>query len=112
MSKQEQLRRVKADNTSGKADARKSWAVVGEKGAVEFWCYPRTDTYEVYGGLEYHARTEKDWASHNDFCQLLDGPCWHTGSSLIVHEHWIPHILPLGDEAIFGALAEYYRDWK
>lgn len=95
---------------------RTIFAVVGERGGMHFWFHEDSDG-EKHGGIEQHSRKPMyDWdrAPSNDKCWLLDGPCWHDGSSLQAEEFWIPLYNATASrggsfEAIFLALEGEYR---
>ena len=104
------------------------WCVVGEHGAVDVWmtdnrgAYPdQNPNYAVYGGVEMHSRTklyDQEKPNHKE-CWLLDGPCWHDGSSLQFQERFVYDNLEDTLDAVeresfdrFYELAEIrYRQW-
>lgn len=93
-----------------KAERRTSFAVIGIKGAIEFWF---TDYQgQKYGGVEQHNREPEDYQKENDpreYCDLLSGKCWHDGSSLYAKEYFIPLYENVGEMAVFRKLeAEYF----
>lgn len=91
------------------------WAVVGEHGAVEFWVMEGSK--ELIGGVEYHHRAPMEYSSnkaepdHAD-CPVLDGPCWHDGTSLWAVEHWIPGYAACGEGWVWDELEHTYRKWS
>jgi len=113
------LKRVDATN-----DKRVLLGVVGVKGGVHFWCeecsahWQKSYGERYCGGVEVHWRNKPEWASRdkpdNDNCWLLEGPCWHDGSSLYADEVAIPkweRCKELDDmEAFWLFLEREYRD--
>ena len=99
---------------------RAEWCVSSELGSVSFWVSEHCEllkerfTDEFYGGVEYHY-TEKtkppymDEAYRHEDCVCNGGVCFHEGTSLWASEHWIPIILPLGDDAIWSELEQNYE---
>lgn len=78
----------------GDSDREKHiWAVVGDQGAMHFWCEYIALVNRHVGGIEVHYRESHEHAEgppDNEDCWLLKGPCWHDGSSLWAEEYWIP----------------------
>ena len=79
------------------AQRRHTWSVVGELMALHFWVRDfGVDEIgcQYSGGLEVHYKSAppymKDDEPSNEHCWLLEGPCWHDGSSLVAEEKWIP----------------------
>ena len=100
---------------------RREWSVIGPYGALSFWCEETTPESrkvlgeEYYGGVEnhYNAVAKPEYlndASHRADCHLVEGGCWHAGTSLWASERWIPYVLPYGNECIFAELEHYYED--
>ena len=92
---------------------RHSFAVVGSKGAVEFWFH--VDDMEC-SGFEKHARSgDGHWLGTPDHpshlnCELLGGPCWHDGTSLWASEFWVPLYKTGGADAIWRELeCDYHQ---
>lgn len=88
---------------------RTDWAVIGERGAVHFWKF---NHHPRLGGVEEHRKEPADYQrgdrpSH-DVCFLLDGPCWHDGSSLYA-DTFFPILENQGEEEIYIKLADEYR---
>ena len=93
---------------------RHIWIVVGARIAVHLWIDDMNkegDHYPRYsGGIELHHRAPphymKDDAPAQPHCDILDGPCWHDGSSLQAEEHWIPmwKAMPHDHDAMLAAL--------
>jgi hypothetical protein len=84
-----------------------TWWIKGESGGIHVWArtaecpgYP----IEWIGGVEVHYANAPDggWfdstAPSQASCWLLDGPCWHDGSSLYFSERIAPR-LPYPDDA-------------
>jgi hypothetical protein len=90
-------------NPSGKQD----WAVTGDKGSISFWV---SKDLLYLGGIEYHARQGQRKVPYSD-CEFNVGNCWHDGSSSWAMQHWIPNILPQGNEAIWNELIKLYESW-
>ena len=91
------------------------WAVVGEHGAVEFHCFNRVlpESRWRVGGFEEHLRKPQHYRGaqsepDHDYCELLDGPCWHDGTSLWASEYWIPLYEREGEEAVWRRLEQEY----
>lgn len=83
---------------------RFTWSGVGEHGAVHVWAqFMEKPSFgeKCYGGIEVHSKTplygENDPPSH-DNCWLLNGPCWHDGSSLWFSENIQPMIESYEDD--------------
>ena len=67
---------------------------------MHFWAQQSDDAsrnitgQRYFGGLEVHCRQPPAYREgdepDNSECWLLDGPCWHDGSSLAAEELWIP----------------------
>lgn len=90
------------------------WAVVGPEGAIEFWMMPEMRGLKL-GGVETHRRTPFEYSLHkeipdHDHCAVLDGPCWHDGTSLWASEHWIPMYEACGEEWVWLELEKTYRE--
>ena len=88
---------------------RHDWVVVGPGGAVNIWCqefpeeFPSLMGERWFGGVEVHSRVpsgyrEGEPPSH-EFCEFLDGPCWHDGSSLWFTRSFLPFLARLGPES-------------
>ena len=107
----EVLRRI--ERTPKNGTQRHSFAVVGTKGAVEFWFH--TDSMEC-SGFEVHSRSgEGHWTNMPDHpshlkCELLDGPCWHNGTSLWASEFWVPLYEAGGPDAVWRRLEREYPE--
>lgn len=78
-----------------------TWWIKGERGGVHIWArQSKLNDWptEWIGGVEVHHASPPDdsgWykpdkPSHTD-CWLLDGPCWHDGTSLYFSERITPH---------------------
>lgn len=96
-------------------DGRKEWAVTGDCGSISFWIdkgYIRDFT----GGIETHytKKTKPNYLtksnSYHKKCMINGGECYHDGSSLQAYQHWIPNILPLGQDEIFRELKKVYLE--
>jgi hypothetical protein len=102
-------------------DGRKEWSVTGELGSISFWVDEMTSEVakrcgeKFFGGVEthYNKKSKPDYLdidAHHASCLHNGGECWHDGTSLWASEYWIPHILPLGQDAIWQRLTQAYRD--
>lgn len=102
---------------------RHMWTAKGENGAVHVWAEPHTADLgwgeKFYGGIEIHSPKrlyESDWAaepSHVD-CWLLNGPCWHDGSSLYFSEKIEPllrHANDPFDAPVHAFINAVMADW-
>jgi len=120
------LKEIAEVHAPGTDRERFVWAVVGSLGGVHVWAQRLPETtlalgsglwdYPFYGGVEVHRRTPAEYdgsePSHKE-CWLLDGPCWHDGSSLYFSDHMSPTLNALGLEsggATSYALSEA-RSW-
>jgi hypothetical protein len=103
-------------------DYEKRWIVVGEHGAIDFHCSHADSEfackYGRTGGIEYHHRApasymRSDYSCVHDHCWILDGKCWHDGTSLWASEHWIPLLESSGEAAIWAELERTYsrKEW-
>lgn len=97
-------------------EARTEWAVTSKLGSVSFWIGSLENDCQrnLYSGVVYHYTKESKPAWINDDskvdrCKINSGECWTTGSALWASDHWIPNILPLGDEAIWKELETLVR---
>jgi hypothetical protein len=105
------------------------WAVVGKHGAAEYHgnFYPHNykwarDMAEITTpsflfhsyGFECHSRKpfdyDKEAQCSHDNCALLDGPCWHDGTSLYASE-WTIQQRTLQNRWIFSQLEYLYYEW-
>lgn len=109
------LNRIETRRTS---DNQKGWAVVGKHGGIEFWFIePAQDDpwKERLGGVETHQRRPMEYSKSQDtpdhkHCEVIDGPCWHDGTSLWASEHWIPMYEACGEEWVWQELETTYLD--
>lgn len=95
-------------------DYETRWAVIGPLGAVDFHCSntPVGHGFGRIGGIEEHRRAPADYQradepSHTD-CRLLDGNCWHDGSSLYASDVLIPLLERDGEDAMWAQLEREY----
>jgi len=94
------------------------WTLIGKRGGVHFWTrsYSDSEGFEQWsGGVEIHTKEpyyQGEDAPHHTNCWLLQGPCWHDGSSLLASETYIPAWLkdPHNHEAVFQRLSGLYHD--
>ena len=94
------------------------WSVVGELGAMHLSirAYELDKKTNWCGGLEIHYRHAPDYmrgdAPSHECCWLLEGPCWHDGSSLQAEEVWIPlwKAAPHDHDRMFELLISEYED--
>ena len=78
------------------------WALAGEKGGIHIhgWqCeyFSQPGLIEWMGGIECHwAANPPEWMEadkpSHEHCWLLDGPCWHDGTSLGFSENIAPYL--------------------
>lgn len=90
----------KLERIDASTDKRVILGVSGELGGVHFWCEPTLEFAQKHygerymGGVETHWRNKPGWALRDtpdrEDCWLLNGPCWHDGSSLYATEFAIP----------------------
>jgi hypothetical protein len=92
-------------STIGEGQDRHIWSVVGPKGAVHVWARANHDEWIAefgehwIGGVERHSPVpvysfnDPDKPDHPD-CFLLNGPCWHDGTSLYFSERIAPMLPP------------------
>lgn len=96
---------------------RQLWWAKNEKGGIHIWSSlrPSPITGEIYGGIEVHSPvplyTEPE-PTHAE-CWLIDGPCYHCGSSLYFEERIKPilkngHSLP---EEKLARIRTILTDW-
>ena len=95
--------------------AQHVWTLVGAYGAIHLFIRDRGEDKgpadyreRYYGGLECHYRQSPDGrAPDYERCLILQGHCWHNGSSTAATDHWIPLWLahPHDHDGMFAALA-------
>lgn len=100
------------------------WSLVGERGGihVDAWLHGseyRDDRW--IGGIEGHSPTRRDYDSEkpsHDHCWLIQGPCWHDGSSLQFSEQIAPYLPMRGEvmtdlkhEEMLRTMWSRYRSW-
>lgn len=90
-----------------------AWSVVSEIGGVHLWIRktPKIEGYtfrdNYYGGVEAHYRIPpKGYEITQGDCWLLNGPCYHDGSSLLASTDFIPfwEKFPDDHEILFAKL--------
>jgi hypothetical protein len=96
-----------------------SICVIGRLGGVQFHFtvdsreelrhFCDTHPYHPFG-VEGHRRVSKDKANH-EYCQLINGPCKHDGTSLYASETVMPAFLRGGSDAVYPLLESCYRNW-
>jgi len=109
---------------------RHEWYVKGAAGAVSVWARttPAIPRYpaEWMGGCEMHSSKPLPYSDatrpDHEQCNILNGPCWHDGSSLYFSENVAPE-LPFVDSAdphamedrhhsyVMGVCRRLYRQW-
>ena len=103
-------------------DGRKEWCVTGDLGSVSFWVQENVSEIAIkwgekfFGGVEahYNAKSKPDYMGdepHHKVCHQNGAECWHDGTSLWAFEHWIPYILPYGQERIWQELMSAYKSY-
>jgi|SRR5581483_1880112 len=100
----------------------KRWILVGREGAVDFHVsHERPEIAHLglgpIGGIEEHHRTPPDYMQadkpSHDHCWILNGKCWHDGSSLYASEVLIPRCLGQSDADVFDVLrGEYIQRFR
>lgn len=68
-----------------------TWSLIGRHGGVHAHMRRYNEEETPSGGIELHYRTPPDYMddqapTHQD-CWLLNGPCWHDGSSLAIESY-------------------------
>ena len=90
-----------------------SYQCVGNEFGLEFWV--RVINGSMFGGLEMHYRTAPDYMDRkhpsHEHCHVIDGPCWHDGTSLYAHDVIIPIWLqaPHDHRSMFRWLKDEYE---
>lgn len=85
------------------------WSVIGRHLAIHLRIVDLGD-HGLSGGIELHFREPPEYmaedAPSHDRCELLQGPCWHDGSSMQATERWIPfwQLAPHEHERMFREL--------
>jgi hypothetical protein len=101
--------------------SRHNWELVGPYGGISFHVQvpPENKEYSPTAGLEFHYSSPpeymKDQAPSHKRCPVLDGPCWHDGTSLYATETLWPIIkahLKFGDHQAIFRLLEREADCK
>jgi hypothetical protein len=101
------------------------WALSNKAGAIHIsgWQHEWDGRAEWLGGVECHWPSAPEWARNDkpshDHCWLLEGPCWHDGSSLYFSEQLAPYLERCSaDDAMpqhihnlmLGTLLEWHSD--
>lgn len=98
------------------------WSCIGAVGAIHLriraYALDKEKGLQWSSGIEFHSRTAPPSSPHDapsqDHCWLLEGPCWHDGSSMYAEERYLPKFLsfPHEHDAMFDALkSEYHRQF-
>lgn len=106
---------------------RHFWFAKGDMGAAHIWAVQhdpkRAASYgeKYWGGIECHSpkpiyEHSEESKPHHDNCWLLEGPCWHDGSSLQFSDEIEPMLRDCEcvremDEYLFGILRDRYHAW-
>lgn len=79
------------------------FTVLGQEGGLHLRLMDDGED-SFYGGLEYHhpVTDPADKPNYHESCWLLDRPCKHEGSSLIVEEYFGPLWKQVQEESIAG----------
>lgn len=99
------------------------WSLKGPSGGVHVWAQfhenPTSWGEKCYGGCEVHYPYSPYEHSgnepHHEKCWLLNGPCWHDGSSLYFSENIQPMVESYEDEPekiteyVNGELLSWYE---
>ncbi|MFE8106938.1 hypothetical protein [Sphingomonas melonis] len=102
------------------------WSLVGERGGihVDAWLCSGAADYRDdrwIGGIEGHSPTPRDYDSakpSHEHCWLIQGPCWHDGSSLQFSEQIAPYLPMTGEvmtdrehEDVLRTMRSRYHSW-
>jgi len=86
------------------------WYLQGPAGVVQFMlCFNHEGVAEPWD-VGYHSPTETESGTRMVECDHFDGGCWYDGTSLFAEEVWAQAVVR-GDDAIWSALEDCYRDW-
>ena len=99
------------------------WELTGPRGGIHVMARPDSlrDGREWLGGIEGHSPKPREYdgeTPHHEHCWLLQGPCWHDGSSLQFSEQIGPY-LPYQDQPmskyhhdmVLSQMLSRYRSW-
>ena len=110
-------------HSENEREPRHVWTAVGASGGVHIWATEKSDDMvrsfggRFYGGIECHWRKPRyDTAGpDHDNCWLLNGPCWHDGSSLYFDENIEPMLGSIRGADVPDSIHEYLKselfDW-
>lgn len=96
-----------------------AFCIVNDLGGIHFWFmeYEVDGNVNRVGGVEIHRSSAADYQRgepHHENCWLLNGPCWHDGSSLMAQDTYIPmweRCQLMGDyEQLWVSLEILHRD--
>jgi len=85
-----------------------------DEGVVHFWVETkRGKGRPMLCGAEGHYRKDQGEGGYiyRENCDILDGPCWHSGSSLIAKEHLLPKFKAHDFMGIYVELVDIYKSW-
>ena len=81
------------------------FAVVDESGGMHF--HVRLSDHSDCG-IERHGRraigSNTTAEPTHTYCWLLEGPCWHDGSTLVAREYWLPTFIACNETGDFEPL--------
>lgn len=100
---------------------RHIWTLKGPKGAIHIWAMENSEEWVAIfgdrfsGGVERHSPTPVysfDTAPHQEHCWLLEGPCYHDGTSLYFSENIAPMLprKPLFSDGVVEYINSVMRD--
>jgi len=103
------------------------WSLVGERGGIHVnaWLAPPIKGYYAehrwLGGIEGHSPIPREYESEtpsHEHCWLIDGPCWHDGSSLQFSEQLAPWFPAAGEQMterqhvdVLREMVSRYHSW-
>ena len=90
---------------------RLSWIIAGEEGAVEFHTELKPDVglLPEYAGVERHSHNGDGQPSYRH-CDVLNGPCWHDGSSAL-KDDGLDYLKGCSWESLWQWLEGLYNEW-
>jgi hypothetical protein len=90
------------------------YEIIGAHGACHLSIQPyrlSDGPIEHSAGLEMHYRRPpkymNDCAPSHAKCFLLEGPCWHDGTSLYAQEYFVPMFLRGDEDGIFSEMIRW-----
>lgn len=95
------------------------WSLVGERGGIHVnaWLTPPLKgcfaEHRWLGGIEGHSPIPREYESEtpsHEHCWLIEGPCWHDGSSLQFSEQLAPGFPAAGEQMTERQHADVLRE--